>query len=102
MKLNNFKFFGEDNNYFEFKSKNVLIYLELNNMINIAINKTKNNQQLINLENIIKNLQTYKKTIFNPSSHSDNTQVYTVELKESIKTVESFIEEIEKNKNITT
>ncbi len=55
--------------------------LQLNDLLQKAI---ANNLKNTEMQTILQKLQTYRKTIFNPQSHHDNSPIYKQELKEAM------------------
>lgn len=55
--------------------------LQLNDLLQKAIAHSVTNTEM---QTVLKKLQTYRKTIFNPQSHDDKTPVYKQELKEAM------------------
>ena len=61
--------------------------LQLNDLLQKAIAHSVTNTEM---QTVLKKLQTYRKTIFNPQSHDDKTPVYKQELKEAMDDVMQF------------
>ena len=61
--------------------------LDLNGLVQNCISYKKNNENIIN---ILKQLQVYRKILFNPSSHYNNSNIYKKELLEAIEIIEDL------------
>jgi len=65
--------------------------LQLNDLLQNAINYVENNED----KELIKNIQSFTKTIFNPQSHNDNRAIYKSELQSAIKSLKELRDRVE-------